>query len=987
MEPKNSVQSRFLHIFLTLFFLLIAVLFVSSKPARVNAQLSCTGAVYDCTGQPYGTWCMYGGSFCGGADYCCGTSVCNNLWVCDGAGNCNTTGPQHTHNSCTGNTACSGASCVPCIFQYSNCSGGSGSSGGCGGSYYEAYLCGSTWDYRYNATYNYTCNSCSYCAPGSGTCPLPTPTPTPNPCAGVSCTTPPNQCYNSIGTCVPSGSTYSCSYTYKTAGSACSDGNACTTGDTCNGVGTCNSGTATVCTSGNQCVNAGTCNPATGICGAGTNKPAGTACNDGNACTTGDVCNGLGTCSGTPITCNGGNQCQNNPGTCSGGVCSYTNKVNGTVCNDGNACTTGDVCSNGICVGPTSTCAAAGANCGTVSGCSCGTCTLPQTCGGGGVPNVCGSGATILGTVFNDLNDNGVLDAGEPGLSGAVVTLSASGFTTQTSPATGASGGYSFPNLTLATNYTDNVTTIPVGYHMSAKDTNPKTVIVNPATGAYTANFAVRQDPATCTDLTSNPTTVDSNGTTNLTANNCTGVTTYTWPPPSCGSDTNANTNTSTYTAPAVCTPTTCTASVQVSNTSGVVNTYSTGANIVKVNPYVTLTGNVYADTGADKCQPGTRTAVSASTVTVVDGATSAGNGNTNASGSYTVSDRVDPCNINRYAFLSNTGVYDKVVGIVFDGAAGGFVRDANLTGFQYKLPGNTNNHSLDWCISSMTPWYQTTTGDVRMSSQLKNSVPATKYGALDALYPGIFFSSNNDAVFKNGSSTSSTKGWIVNNEFSYQSNTENIYGTAAYTYYLSRATHTNTPINSTGCVSGASTCTLAAGLDTGVYKIKAPTAGEVTLNYTHKANTHVVFLIDGDVRITSNIKVPSSADNLLIVATNGNLTFDKNLGETTVTSTNTNVEGIFTAEKNIVLESLDPLTQCGSSIPDKRLNVGGVLVANAFKPFSKSGVGGKIVNNRSLCGGDMLNPTYMVQQRLDFITRIADFYKIPVTKWKEVNP
>src|SRR5712692_5258286 len=44
------------------------------------------------------------------------------------------------------------------------------------------------------------------------------------------------------------------------------------------------------------------------------------------------------------------------------------------------------------------TCASQGANCGSISdGCGhtlqCGTCTAPQTCGGGGTANVCGCGS------------------------------------------------------------------------------------------------------------------------------------------------------------------------------------------------------------------------------------------------------------------------------------------------------------------------------------------------------------------------------------------------------------------------------------------------------------------------------------------------------------------------------------------------------------------------------------------------------------------
>jgi hypothetical protein len=51
------------------------------------------------------------------------------------------------------------------------------------------------------------------------------------------------------------------------------------------------------------------------------------------------------------------------------------------------------------------TCAAQGKNCGPIpDGCGatlgCGTCTAPQTCGGGGTENVCGSGSSGTATFF-----------------------------------------------------------------------------------------------------------------------------------------------------------------------------------------------------------------------------------------------------------------------------------------------------------------------------------------------------------------------------------------------------------------------------------------------------------------------------------------------------------------------------------------------------------------------------------------------------------
>ncbi len=138
-----------------------------------------------------------------------------------------------------------------------------------------------------------------------------------------------------------------CVYTNNT--SPCDDGNACTTGDVCSG-GTCQPGAAVVCSASDPCHVAGICNPVTGLC---SNPPApnGTPCSDGNACTQGDFCE-AGTCfGGNPVTCTASDPCHV-AGTCNPltGACSNPAKPDGTACSDGNLCTLADVCVAGACL-------------------------------------------------------------------------------------------------------------------------------------------------------------------------------------------------------------------------------------------------------------------------------------------------------------------------------------------------------------------------------------------------------------------------------------------------------------------------------------------------------------------------------------------------------------------------------------------------------------------------------------------------------------
>jgi hypothetical protein len=167
----------------------------------------------------------------------------------------------------------------------------------------------------------------------------------------VTCATP-DQCHV-LGTC--DHATGVCSNPIKTNGTTCNDGNANTAGDVCTngicaGVDHC---IGVTCPLPDQCHTAGVCNHATGVC-SNPIKTNGTTCNDGNPSTAGDVCTN-GVCAGVDhcinVTCAALDQCHV-VGTCDHATgCSNPIKTNGTTCNDGNPNTAGDVCTNGVCAG------------------------------------------------------------------------------------------------------------------------------------------------------------------------------------------------------------------------------------------------------------------------------------------------------------------------------------------------------------------------------------------------------------------------------------------------------------------------------------------------------------------------------------------------------------------------------------------------------------------------------------------------------------
>ena len=201
----------------------------------------------------------------------------------------------------------------------------------------------------------------------------------------------------SFGACIHDGA--------PNNGHSCNDGNACTQTDTCNS-GSCLGSNPVVCTALDQCHDVGICDPGTGQC-PNPAKLNGTACNDSNACTQSDSCLG-GVCTGSnPVVCTALDQCHD-AGTCNTGTgqCSNPAKTNGTGCNDSNACTQSDSCQGGVCTGSNPVVCTALDQCHDVGICNPGT-------------GLCSNPAKLDGSACND----GVFCNGADTCSGGACTV------------------------------------------------------------------------------------------------------------------------------------------------------------------------------------------------------------------------------------------------------------------------------------------------------------------------------------------------------------------------------------------------------------------------------------------------------------------------------------------------------------------------------------------------------------------------------------
>jgi hypothetical protein len=310
--------------------------------------------------------------------------------------------------------------------------------------------------------------------------------------------------------------------------------------------------------------------------------------------------------------------------------------------------------------------------------------------------------------------------------------------------------------------------------------------------------------------------------------------------------------------------------------------------------------------------------------------------------------------------------------------------------GYQWDFDGSTGTtDAIYLCITDKPsdPWFVTDNGDVRQGA-IKNPVPSTKSPTTAGNTASAFYSSTGNTDL---GSVSSTIKWLVNKESAVNAPPPNSGGSTSYSFYINRVKQFKIATKDLPGIS----CDSATPTKNCISALNGAEAGGniyfVDGNLTIKSNSDIVnlagqnkravVLVNGNVRINSTISVGVS--NLLIIAAKGDITIDSSIGNSSPNPnptgvTPSNLDGIFTAEGNIILDNNDGV--------NKQLIVSGTLIANANRPFATNG-SGKIIINRDLGIDNNTSPVLFVAPRLKFITLLTDFYRVSSKFWTEVAP
>lgn len=313
----------------------------------------------------------------------------------------------------------------------------------------------------------------------------------------------------------------------------------------------------------------------------------------------------------------------------------------------------------------------------------------------------------------------------------------------------------------------------------------------------------------------------------------------------------------------------------------------------------------------------------------------------------------------------------------------------------------------INYCITNIQPWFQTTSGDVKMP---RVAIPVPLGQVASAPQAGndasIFISSLGVGTFLPGVASGPSWRWVANQEYTYSADSSTKVGSLSYSFFNSLPALRGVVIHDL-LTSPAASCTGVSPNYTcdinfnnpdpsvvpGIYKVN----GNLTIrSYQHRNGFQIVLMASDTIIILNpsggtTIVVPRAVNNSLIVAAKNDLIFHQSVGSTDSTNTEEHAQGVFTAERDIVAKGGGCPDLSTGSTPDRRLNVGGALIANAANPFAAPGFGGlgngRFKNERSLCASDSTYPSVKVITRPDFILNLNIDITEKNRSWKEVKP
>ncbi|MBI2430439.1 MAG: hypothetical protein HYV39_00240 [Candidatus Levybacteria bacterium] len=280
----------------------------------------------------------------------------------------------------------------------------------------------------------------------------------------------------------------------------------------------------------------------------------------------------------------------------------------------------------------------------------------------------------------------------------------------------------------------------------------------------------------------------------------------------------------------------------------------------------------------------------------------------------------------------------------------------------------NGNLSGVDFAII-INPWFQGVGADMRLDGGFTDRIPGnvpdlSRYACLKGSggTPGLIFAGDGTTPPDYGKGEASETRWQVYGEGGKFAPGNSGIRTS-YSYISAAAAKNSLIPTKLPCEGGFSDCDLPLDLANGLYKPYSIDPSEqisLTLNnYTFPPNKNYVILVDGNLEILGNIIVPNGST--VTFAVSEDIIIDKNVGETNINSSNVNVEGFYSAGGSIILDGTNG--DCSASF-DKRLNIGGLILANANLES------GSLQNKRDLCEKNFDIPSFTGSRAVTGITQ-----------------